>query len=95
MALGNEYLHLTDEGTWDSFPKFAEELASQIGASIIKRKTLPDSHLWEIEFEGDLLRFVYDDFPNGISIEPKGIFNKKSIQRLYELISSQGSNDGI
>jgi len=55
MSSGNESIELTEAGTWESFPPFAEKFANQIGAKIIKRITAPDMHLWEIEYHGIIL----------------------------------------
>jgi hypothetical protein len=46
MASGRESLELTEAGTWESFPSFAEKYAAQIGAKIIKKIEGPDVHLW-------------------------------------------------
>ncbi|NRA15895.1 MAG: hypothetical protein HRU04_10385 [Oceanospirillaceae bacterium] len=34
MASGNESLELTQEGTWESFPLFAEQYVEQMGANV-------------------------------------------------------------
>ena len=57
MASGNESLELTEAGTWESFPKFAEKYVKQIGAKIIKKTEGPDIHIWEIEYDGVILNF--------------------------------------
>jgi hypothetical protein len=95
MASGNECLELTEEGTWESFPSFAEKYVKQIGAKVIKKIQAPDIHLWEIEFEGVVLNFVYDDFPNGISIEPKDKNGQAAIEKLYKLALSESDPSGL
>ena len=37
MKSGLEGLELTEDGTWESFPAFAEKLVEQIGAKIIRK----------------------------------------------------------
>jgi len=95
MASGNESLELTDAGTWESFPAFAERFVSQIGASVLKKIDGPDIRLWEIEYEGTLLRLVYDDYPNGVSIEPKDSDGQNAVDDLFQLVKSQSDESGL
>jgi len=95
MASGTECLELTEAGSWESFPTFAEKYVKQIGAKIKRKIKAPDMHLWEIEYEGVVLNFVYDDFPNGISIEPKDKSGQDAIENLYKLVLSQSDPNGL
>jgi hypothetical protein len=95
MSSGDEYIELTEEGTWESFPAFAEKFVQQIGAKIIKRNSAVDMHLWEIEYEGVLLNFVYSDFPNGVSIEPIKPDAQKAIDRLFSIVSCRSTANGL
>jgi hypothetical protein len=95
MASGNECLELTEEGTRESFPPFAEKYVKQIGAKVLKKIEAPDIHLWEIEFEGVVLNFVYDDFPNGISIEPKDKNGQAAIEKLYKIALAESDHSGL
>ena len=95
MASGNESLELTEEGTWESFPPFAEKYVKQIGAVIKKRIEAPDMHLWEIELDGVVVNFVYDDFPNGVSIEPKDKQGQVVIEKLYKQAFEQRDPNGL
>lgn len=95
MASGNESIELTEEGNWETFPPFAEKYVQQIGAKIINKITAPDMHLWEIEYEGASLNFVYDDFPNGVSIEPKDEAGNAAIEKLYQQVLQESSANGL
>ncbi|MDT4329058.1 DUF3630 family protein [Methylomonas sp. MED-D] len=95
MASGLYCLELTEAGSWESFPLFAEKYAAQIGATIVKKIEGPDIHLWEIEYEGSILNFVYDDFPNGVSVEPKERGGENAIEKLYELAKVQSDQNGL
>ncbi len=95
MASGNESLKLTSDGTWESFPAFAENFVKQIGASIIKKIDGPDIQIWEIRYEGALLNLVYDDYPNGVSIEPKDTDGQNAVDALFQLVKSQGNESGL
>jgi len=95
MAAGHESLELTEEGTWESFPPFAEKYVKQIGARVKRRIQAPDMHLWEIEYAGTTLNFVYDDFPNGISIEPMNEEGQAAIETLYRQTLEQSDPNGL
>lgn len=95
MASGNESLELTEAGTWASFPSFAEKYMRQIGAKIINKVEAPDMHLWEIEYENELLNFVYNDFPNGVSIEPKSNKGQAAVDKLYNQALSESDPNGL
>lgn len=95
MASGNYSLELTEAGTWESFAPFAQKFARQIGAKIINKIDGPDIRIWEIEYEGVILNFVYDDYPNGVSIEPKGKEAGQAIDKLYKLVVEQSEPNGL
>lgn len=95
MASGNFTLELTEAGTWESFPAFATKFAKQIGAEITKKIDGPDIRIWEIRYEGVILNFVYDDFPNGVSIESKDKTGQPAIDKLYKLVAEQSAPNGL
>lgn len=95
MQNGNPCIELTEDGTWESFAPFAEALAKQIGGAITRRIDGPDVRLWEMEYLGYPLRLVYDDFPNGISLEPRTDGSDHIVHRLFEKFSSEASPHGL
>jgi len=95
QASGDLCIELTEEGNWESFPKFAEVLARQIGATITERIDGPDVRLWKIAYAGNALRLVYNDFPNGVSIEPSCSGQDAVIQKLFDSFMAQASPSGV
>lgn len=95
MTSGCESLELTEEGTWESFSSFAEKYVQQIGARVIKKIETPDMHMWQIEYEGAVLNFVYDDYPNGVSIEPMSSQGQFAIDKLFNLTLEQKDPNGL
>lgn len=95
MAIGCESIELTEEGNWEVFPEFAEKYAVQIGAKVVNRISTPDMHIWEIEYEGHALNFVCDDFPNGISLEPKSSKGQAAIEKLWQIVEKQSEPNGL
>jgi len=95
MESGYDYILLTDAGTWESFPGFAAKYCKQIGAKVADKVQGPDVHLWKIQYEGATLNFIYDDFPNGISIEPEDESGQLSIDKLYQIALKQSEPTGL
>jgi hypothetical protein len=94
MHNGNLCVELTDAGTWMSFERFAEEWASQIGAEIRDRLDGPDVRVWRIVYEGHTLRLVYNDYPNGISVEAVDAESNVAIEKLFSVVSSEAVPNG-
>ncbi len=95
MASGNYSLELTDAGSWESFPTFAKEFISQLGGKITNKFDGPDARVWEFTYQDQTLRLVYNDFPNGISIEPMNNKNQSIIDSLYDLLINQKDEKGL
>jgi hypothetical protein len=95
MHSGNLCIVLTEAGTWESFPAFAEKYCEQIDAIIVKRIDGPDVRVWEIEVEGIIIRLVYDDYPNGVSLESEDDRGDEIIKRLFKRIEAEKSDDGV
>lgn len=95
MAIGCESIELTEAGNWETFPDFAEKYAEQIGATIFNRISTPDMHIWEVEYAGHTLNFVYDDFPNGLSLEPKSKKGQAAIEKLWKIIEQESEPSGL
>lgn len=95
MASGQDYLLLTEQGTWESFPLFADRYTQQIGAIITERLSAPDMHLWNISIDNVTLHLVYEDFPNGISVEPKDGQGEDMIHKLFQQALEQRTPDGL
>lgn len=92
---GNFALLLTEAGTWESFETFAEKWTQQIGAQILDRVDGPDVRVWRIYYEDRTVNLIYDDFPNGISVEAIDADSNDAIERLYSLVLSQAAVDGV
>jgi hypothetical protein len=92
---GNLCLLLTEAGTWESFEAFAVRWAQQIGAKIEDRVDGPDVRVWRLSYEDRAVDLVYDDFPNGISVEAVDADSNDAIAQLFALVSSQASSNGV
>ena len=87
MYSGHVSIELTDSGTWESFPKFAKEYAKQINAILIEEIIAPDMRFWQMEINGIELKLIYDNFPNGISLESDSDEADELLLALFELIT--------
>ena len=81
---GHAVIKLTEDGTWEGLPRFAEAFTKQLGARKINHVDGPDVRLWDIELGGIRLNLVYDDFPNGLSLMPYSDEGDRLLQRVFE-----------
>jgi len=95
MHSGHISIELTESGTWESFPKFAEEYANQIGAILIEELVAPDIRIWDIEINGIQLKLAYDNFPNCISLESDSDEGDALLLELFKKIAYESIYDGI
>jgi hypothetical protein len=95
MASGLWSLLLTEEGTWESFPSFANAYAKQVGARVLRRASGPDIHVWEIKLEESIVLLVYDDFPNGVSVVPRDEQSQDIVDKLYRRALDERDISGL
>jgi hypothetical protein len=73
MASGNESLALTGRVGWESFPRYAEALVQLMGGTVLERADGPVERVWTVRIDGEVFWLAYDDFPIGVSLEPRGV----------------------
>jgi len=83
MASGHVCLNLTERVGWEEFPSFAESFIRSIGGSVIQRSDGPDLRLWDVNIQGHLLRFVFDDYPVMVSLESSDEKGDGILRKLY------------
>lgn len=69
MASGHLSLELTEQPSWESFERYADELLRRLDGRVVERDTTVDMHLWSVEIETVPLRLVYKDFSNRVNLE--------------------------
>lgn len=72
-ASGHLYLALTSEVGWEDFPDYVEAWLARCSGEVVSRHDAVDIRVWKVLIEGQLLLFVYDDFPVMISLESQGL----------------------
>lgn len=95
MHGGNQCIELTEDGSWETFAPFAERFVAQLGGTIVDRLDGPDVRLWTVRIGEHILRLVYDDYPNGISLEPLDASSQILIWELFERFRAESSPDGL
>jgi hypothetical protein len=95
MHNGNLSLELTEAGTWESFEKFAERWVAQVGAEIHDRFDAPDIKIWRLSYEGSPIRLIYNDHPNGVSVEATDSESNAAIEKLFSIVSAEASPNGV
>lgn len=81
---GHAVIELTEDGTWEGFPRFAESFSKQLGATKINEVDGPDVRFWDIELDGIRLNLGYDDFPNGLSLMAYSDEGDRLLQRIFD-----------
>ena len=83
--VGDKGIYLTEGGSWDTFPAFAEDLISQLGGEITYRSEVVTGHWWEFNLKGHKLRLIYDEFPiNGVWLEQQASGSNEFMVSLYD-----------
>ena len=82
MASGHLSLELTEQPSWGSFERYAEELLRRLEGRVVERGTIVDMHLWKVEIETVPLRLVYEDYPNRVSLESESYPGDMLIRKL-------------
>lgn len=71
MHVGWECLRLTERIGWDDFPAYAKSLSDQLQAQLLDEIDGPDVRIWHVLIGGLPFSIVYDDYPVGVSLEPR------------------------
>jgi len=69
MANGHIALNIQQSVDYESFPRVAEQLVSDLGGSLIRKVDSPDVLLWKIQLQGQELNLVYDEMSGDFSLE--------------------------
>ena len=59
-----------------------------MGGKRIRVAEAADIRLWEVEFEGQILRLVFDDFPAMVSLESGDALGDAILRSLYGRMSA-------
>lgn len=81
---GHAIIELTEDGTWEDFPRFAEAFTKQLGATKIDGVDGPDVRFWDIRLEGVRLNLGYDDYPNGMSLMSYSEEGDRLLNQVFE-----------
>jgi hypothetical protein len=71
MASGHQALVLSHRVTWEAFPSYAPALAGLLGGKIVDKADSAAERLWTAVIEGQRFFISYDDYPFGVSLEPR------------------------
>lgn len=91
MASGLNYLNLSNKPRWDDFPKYATQLEQKLEITFSKKIDAVDIRIWQFTYNGKNFRFVYEDYPLSLNIEPikndcdKEIIALKKILKLLHI----------
>src|SRR5262245_2337355 len=55
MTSGDLCLHLSEQVSWEGFPKFAKDFLPKINGVIIEKIDFPDARLWKVKIGKSIL----------------------------------------
>ncbi|WP_432735209.1 DUF3630 family protein [Ralstonia solanacearum] len=88
---GFRYIAILEPVDWDSAPKKAREILDLIGALDVATLANDDSvsvdtKWWNFTFKEKIFRIVYEEWPNGLSIEPRDAESASLLPDMERLI---------
>jgi hypothetical protein len=69
MASGERSLRLTEQVSWEDFPRYASTLVTLLGGSVNHQADSPAERVWTVVIRGALFWLTFDDFPFGVSLD--------------------------
>jgi hypothetical protein len=89
MASGHLCLNLSESVEWDQFPQFAEKLAAILGAGVSDIAKSVEMRIWHLQFPTCKIMFVYDDFPQLVSLESDSFQGDDILKNLVEQLKGK------
>jgi hypothetical protein len=93
MANGWSSLLLTEQVAWEDFPAYAEAIAPLIGARLGQRVDGPDIRMRSLRLGLRWYWIMFDDFPLGVTIEPRHARASRRIQAIYNALAAGSADD--
>jgi len=90
QASGHLSLLLTERIGWEDFERYAEELLRRLDGLVAEKGSAADMHIWNVEIETLPFRLVYDDFPNGVTLESESYAGDMLLSKLHRKLLQSG-----
>jgi hypothetical protein len=71
MASGHRSLRLTDQVSWEDFPRYAKALLGVLDGSIDGEADSPVERVWTVTIRGASFWLSFDDFGLGVSLDAR------------------------
>ena len=92
MASGNLSLLITEDITWESFPRQAQEFVDRFKGKVLKRIDTPVERMWIVLIRWRPFYLTFEDFPLGLSLDSLSRFCNPVVRDLYkELTGAQAT----
>ena len=83
-ASGKLSLFITKDVGFHSFPRIAKEFLKLVGGIKIFSVDAPDIRMWIVLVKFRPFYLAYDDFPQGLSLDPMRGSSDKVVRQLFE-----------
>jgi hypothetical protein len=95
MTSGRLCLSLSEEISWEAYPRYAEKIIEVCGGVVRGKTESPDIRIWNVVISQQELRLVYEDYPQLVSLESCSAGGDRLLEALYgKLLAIAGSEKG-
>ena len=91
MASGHLCLNLSERVDWVAFPDYARRLLAFFGGTRLDAAESVEMRIWDVVIAGTTLRFVYDDFPQMVSLESPSHQGDSVLRKLHDELATNRS----
>lgn len=92
MASGRLCLNLSERVTWESFPRYANDLLKFVSGKKVDAAESVEMRVWTIVMDGSEMRLVQEDFPSMVSLEAMDGGGDEALRRLHAKLLAAQSN---
>ncbi|MEO3430968.1 DUF3630 family protein [Pelagibius sp. CAU 1746] len=87
QAGGHLSLLLTERMVFEDFGRYAEELMRRLDGKVTEKGYAAGMHIWNVKIETLPFRLVYDEFPNGVTLESESHAGDMLLSKLQKRLT--------
>jgi hypothetical protein len=88
MASGNLSLLITEDVSWHSFPKRAQQFLDRFDGRVLKRVDTPVERMWIVLIKSCQFWLTFEDFPLGLSLDSMNDLCNPVIREIYQTLKA-------
>ena len=83
MASGHLCLNLSEQVSWESFPRYANDLLQFVSGKKVDVSESVEMRIWKVLVGGREMRLVQEDFPSMVSLEAMDEGGNEVLRQLH------------